>query len=87
MFFALTIAAEGRKADIAKPLKGFGSGVYEIALAHQRDAYRAIYALQFGEEIWVLHAFKKKSKSGIRTPKQEVDLIRERIKRLKELLK
>jgi len=61
--------------------------VYEIALAHQRDAYRAIYALQLGEEIWVLHAFKKKSKSGIRTPKQEVELIRERIKRLKELLK
>lgn len=84
---ALTVAAEGRKADIAKPLKGFGSGVYEIALRFRTDAYRTIYALNIGEEVWVIHAFQKKSRSGIKTPQHEIDLIKERIKRLKEILK
>jgi phage-related protein len=84
---ALTIAAEGCKADIAKPMKGLGSGVYEIALAFRGDAYRAVYAVQMGQDIWVVHAFHKKSKTGIKTPKHEIDLIRERIKRLKEMLK
>jgi phage-related protein len=84
---ALTIAAEGGKADIAKPLHGVGSGVFEIALAFKGDAFRAVYAVQLAEEIWVLHAFQKKSTKGIRTPKHEIDLIRERLKRLKEMLK
>jgi phage-related protein len=84
---ALTYAAEGRKADVAKPMKGLGSGVYEIALRFRSDAYRAVYAVQLDADIWVVHAFQKKSKTGIRTPKQEVDLIRERIKRLEEVLK
>jgi phage-related protein len=51
-----------------------------------RRAYRVVYALQIGEDIWVVHAFQKKSKTGIATPKQEIDLVRVRIKRLKELL-
>jgi phage-related protein len=83
---ALTVAAEGEKADIAKPMKGFGSGVYEIALKFRTDAYRAVYALQIGEAIWVVHAFQKKSRTGIKTPKHEVDLIKERIRTLKEMI-
>jgi phage-related protein len=84
---ALTIAAEGGKADIAKPLHGVGSGVFEIALAFKGDAFRVVYAVQLADEIWVLHTFQKKSTKGIRTPKHEIDLIRERLKRLKEMLK
>jgi phage-related protein len=84
---ALTIAAEGSKADIAKPLHGLGSGVFEIALAFRGDAFRAVYAVQLAEEIWVVHAFQKKSTQGIRTPKREVDLIKDRLKRLKEMLR
>jgi phage-related protein len=82
---ALTIVAEGRVPIIAKPLKGFGSGVLELALRHRGDAFRVIYALHIGTDIWVIHAFQKKSNSGIKTPKREIDLVRERIKRLKEL--
>jgi phage-related protein len=84
---ALTYAAEGRKADIAKPMIGLGSGVYEIALRFRTDAYRAVYALQIDDDIWVVHAFQKKSKTGIKTPKHEIDMIRARIKRLKDTLK
>lgn len=83
---ALTIVAEGGHPDIAKPLKGFGSGIFELALKHRSDAYRVVYVVQIGSDIWVLHAFQKKSKSGIKTPKAEIDLITERLKRLKETL-
>ena len=82
---ALTIAAEGGKADIAKPLKQMGSGVFEIALPHRGDAYRVVYAVQLGDDIWVVHAFQKKSAHGIKTPRRELALIRDRIKRLKEM--
>lgn len=84
---ALTIAAEGGKADIAKPLRGLGSGVFELALASRGEAYRVVYAVQLGEAVWVLHAFQKKSTQGIKTPKHEVDLVRMRLKRLKEVLR
>jgi phage-related protein len=83
---ALTIAAEGGKADIAKPMHGMGSGVFEIALPFRGDAYRVVYAVQLAEEIWVVHAFQKKSTQGIKTPKREVDLIKDRLKRLKEIV-
>ncbi len=83
---ALTMVAEGGYPDIAKPLTGLGSGVLELALKHRGDAYRVIHALQFGPDIWVVHAFQKKSKSGIATPKVEIDLVRERLKRLREAL-
>ena len=83
---ALTIAAEGGKADVAKPLKGFESGIFEIALPYRRDAYRVVYALQLDTDIWVVHAFQKKSKKGSKTPHEEIDLVRARLKRLKELL-
>lgn len=84
---ALTIAAEGSKADLAKPLKGLGAGVMEIALPYRGNAFRVVYALQIGEDIWVVHAFQKKSTQGIKTPKHEIDLVTERIKRLKEMLR
>ena len=84
---ALTILAEGRMPDIAKPLTGFGPGVMELVLRHRGDAFRVVYALQIGDDIWVIHAFQKKSKTGIKTPRQEIDLIHERLKRLKERLK
>jgi phage-related protein len=83
---ALTILAEGQMPDIAKPLAGLGSGVMELALRHRGDAFRVVYALQIGTDIWVIHAFQKKSKTGIKTTKQDIDLIRERLKRLKERL-
>jgi phage-related protein len=83
---ALTIAGEGGKADIAKPLHGFGSGVFELVLNDRSGTYRVVYAVQLGADLWVVHAFQKKSKRGIATPQQEIDLIRERIKRLKEAL-
>jgi len=81
---ALTYIAEGGTPDIAKPLHGLGSGVWELAIKSRGDAFRIVYALQLGEDIWVVHAFQKKSKKGISTPKPEIDLVRERIKRLKE---
>jgi phage-related protein len=84
---ALTIAADGGKADIAKPLKGMGSGVLEIALPYRGNAFRVVYAVQIGAELWVVHAFQKKSTQGIKTPKHEIDLIMARVKRLKEMLR
>ena len=80
---ALTIAAEGSKADIAKPLKGLGSGVVEIAVRYRADAYRVVYATKIAGMLWVVHAFQKKSKIGVRTPKAEIDLVRKRLKQLK----
>lgn len=84
---ALTIAAEGGKADIAKPLQGFGSGLMEIALPFDGSAYRVVYALQIEDDVWVVHAFQKKSTQGIKTPQRELERIKERLKRLKEALK
>lgn len=86
MLNALSIAAEGSKSDIAKPFKGIEGGVFEIALRHRQGAFRVIYAVKIGADIWVIHAFQKKSKTGIKTPQMEVDLIRERMKRLREAL-
>jgi phage-related protein len=82
----LTIAAEGGKADIAKPMQGLGSGVLEITLVHRGDAFRVVYAVQLGQDIWVVHAFQKKSVRGIKTPKSGIDLVKVRLKRLKEML-
>lgn len=83
---ALTIAAEGGKADLAKPLLGLGSGVFEIALPFRGDAFRLVYAVQLANDIWVVHAFQKKSTTGTKTPRHEIDLIRSRLKSLKEML-
>ena len=80
---ALTIAAEGSKADIAKPLTGVGPRVMLVAVRYRTDTYRAVYTTEFEEELWVLHAFKKKSKKGVRTPRLEVELLRARLGHLR----
>jgi phage-related protein len=80
----LTIIAEGGMPDIAKPLKGLGSGVLELALRHRGDAFRLVCAIQSAADVWVVHAFQKKSKTGIKTPQTEIDLIRTRLGRLRE---
>jgi phage-related protein len=87
MACALTILAEGHMPDIAKPLTGLGSGVMELAPKSRGDAFRVVYARQIDTDIWVIHAFQKKSKSGIKTPKPETDLIRARLRQLRERLK
>ncbi len=69
----------------AKPFKGVGSGVFEIAIKYDKEAYRTVLAVQLGERIYILHAFQKKSKQGISTPKEDVDLIKQRYKEAKEL--
>jgi len=86
MLSALTIAAEGRKSDKAKPFKGVDGGVFEIALKYRGNTFRVLYAVKIGADIWVIHAFQKKSKTGIKTPQIDIDIIHERLKRLKEAL-
>jgi len=83
---ALTIAAEGGKADMATPMHGLGSGVFEIAMRFKSDAFRVIYAVQLADEMWVVHAFQKKSTQGIKTPQREIDVTKDRVKRLKAML-
>jgi phage-related protein len=72
---------------IAKPIHGIGSGVFEIALPFRGDVFRVIYAVQLNDDIWVVHAFRKKSTQEVWTCKREIDLVRERLKRLKEMLR
>lgn len=84
---ALSVAAEGGMAGIAKLMKGFGSGVFELALPFRGNAFRVVYAVQLGDELWAVHAFQNKSTQGIKTPKNEIDLIKDRLKRLKEMLR
>ena len=69
----------GEMPKDAKPFKGVGSGVFEIALRYATGAYRTVFPVQLGKKIYVLHAFQKKSKTGIATPKKEIDLIRQRL--------
>ncbi len=82
---ALWDAQMGQKAPFAKPLKGFGGGgVLEVVDDFDGDTYRAVYTVRFGEVVYVLHAFQKKSTRGIQTPKREVELIKLRLKRASE---
>ena len=79
--FALYLAQQGKKHQNAKPLKGFsGAGVLEVVEDCLGDTFRAVYTVKIAEIIYVLHCFQKKSKRGIETPKQEIDLIRDRLK-------
>lgn len=77
---ALWQAQCGFKDHAAKPMKGLGNGVFEIVADHDGNAFRAVYAIKIGQELYVLHAFQKKSVSGIATPQREIDLIRTRLK-------
>jgi phage-related protein len=63
------------------------TGVFEIALSFKGDAFRVVYAVHLADEIWVVHAFRKKSTQGIKTPQREIDPIKDRLKRLKEMLR
>jgi phage-related protein len=78
--FKLYLAQLGQHPPSAKPLKGLGSGVVELIESHDGDAYRAVYTVRFGSAIYVVHAFKKKSKVGIKTPQADIDLIKTRLK-------
>lgn len=83
----LTQIAEGHTPEAVKPLQGLGFGVWEIVFKDRGDAFRVAYALKIDADIWVIHAFQKKSTSGISTPRHEIYLIKDRIKRLTEALK
>lgn len=74
----------GVKHPDEKPLKGIESGVLELILNHDSDTYRVVYFVKFLKCIYVLHAFQKKSKKGIETPKKDIDLIKSRLKLAKE---
>jgi phage-related protein len=80
---SLMIVQAGLTPLDSKPLTGIGSGVFEIVTRYDGDTYRTVYAYaaKIGNYVYVLHVFQKKSKSGIKTPQQEIDLI---VKRLKE---
>lgn len=81
MGYALYQAQIGEKHSSAKPLKGFGgAGVLEIVRDHVGNTFRAVYTVKFAMAIYVLHAFQKKSKSGIKTPAEDLELIRRRLK-------
>jgi phage-related protein len=83
--FALYVAQQGGKHHDAKPLRGFGgAGILEIVDDFDGDAYRAVYTVRFAGRLYVLHVFQKKSKTGIKTPKAEIDLIQSRLKRAEE---
>jgi phage-related protein len=88
--YALHLAQTGARHSQAKPLHGFGSaGVLEVVEDWRGDTYRAVYTVRYAARIFVLHVFQKKSKSGVATPKPDIDLIRSRLKvaaqRAKEL--
>jgi len=87
MGYALRAAQEGGKALHAKPLKGIGSGatVIEICDDHDGSTYRVMYTVKIGNKLYVLHAFQKKSKKGIETPKSDIQLIKDRLRKAIEL--
>lgn len=85
MGYAPYIAQTGDKSPDAKPLKGFGgASTLEVVEDYDGDTYRAVYTVKFAGIVYVLHAFQKKSKHGIKTPQYEIDLIKARLKRAEE---
>ncbi len=85
MGFALWQAQIGRKHRDAKILRGFGgAGVLKVVADHDGDSYRAVYTVKFADAVYVLHAFQKKSKKGIKTPVAEMNVIRQRLKAAEE---
>lgn len=86
MGFALRAAQNGTKHPDAKPLRGFGgASVLEIVEDHDGDTYRAVYTVRFAERVYLLHAFQKKARKGISTPKHELELIRARLKQAEQI--
>ena len=84
MGYALGLAQMGARHPRAKPWKGDGPGVLELVEDHRGDAYRAVYTVRFAGAVYVLHAFQKKSKTGIKTPQEGVTLIGQRLKRAQQ---
>ena len=83
--FALYESQKGNKHPGAKPLHGFGgAGVLEVVEDHDGDTYRAVYTVRLAGLVYVLHVFQKKSKSGIKTPKAEIELVRARLRKAEE---
>jgi phage-related protein len=87
MGYAIYLAQRGDRHVSAKPLKGLGSGVLEVVSDHRGDTFRSVYTVRYVDRVFVLHAFQKKSKSGIATPKANVELIKQRLKRAVEISK
>ena len=81
---ALYLAQIGRKHPDAKPLTGIGGGVLEVVEDFNKNTYRAVYKVQLGDVVYVLHVFQKKSKSGKATPKADIDRIKSRLKLAKQ---
>ena len=84
MGYAVGLAQLGAKHPNAKPWTGEGAGVLEVVEVHRGDTYSAIYTVRFAGVVYVLHAFQKKSKSGIKTPREDVKLVSERLKRAQQ---
>ncbi len=83
--FALYLAQAGDKHVDAKPLKGFtGAGVLEIIENFSSDTYRTVYTVRFSDAIYVLHVFQKKSKKGMATPKEEIEMVKSRLRIVEE---
>ena len=86
--YALYVAQTGKRPDNTKVLKGFGdASVLEVIESQAGNAYRAVYTVRFGAAVIVLHVFQKKSKYGVETPKPDMDLIEDRLKKATELMK
>ena len=86
--YALYVAQTGKKHEKAKALHGFGSaGILEIVEDWRGNAYRAVYTVRFSAAVFVLHVFQKKAKHGIATPRQDMELIRERLKLAEQMAK
>ena len=85
--YALYSAQLGEISTKAKPLLGLGSGVMEIVANDESGTYRAAYTVSIGDAIYVIHAFQKKSKAGIATPKSEIALVQQRLKQLRSEVK
>ena len=85
MGYAIYLAQRGDKHVLAKPLQGLGSGVLEVVSDHRGDTFRSVYTVRFADRLFVLHAFQKKSKSGMATPKGDIELIKQRLKQAVEI--
>ena len=85
MGYALRLAELGEKHPDAKPLTGFGgASVLEVVDDYQGNTYRAVYTVRFTDAIYVLHAFQKKSRKGIKTPRRDIEIIKARLRRAQE---
>jgi phage-related protein len=83
--FALMMAQSGKKHTNVKPLHGFGgAGVLEVVANDEGGTYRAVYTVRFEDSVYVLHVFQKKSSSGVKTSKRDIDLLRDRLARAEE---